>query len=78
MFTLTGLTVEWTESDQKKRIINVPNELYEQGCIHDVEAGLKVASTFTFLTLHVELLLAASISKPHVLTDRLQRRWDTR
>ncbi|XP_046694454.1 acetyl-CoA carboxylase 1 isoform X4 [Silurus meridionalis] len=38
-----GLTVEWTESDQKKRIINVPNELYEQGCIQDIEAGLKAA-----------------------------------
>ncbi|XP_058238551.1 acetyl-CoA carboxylase 1 isoform X4 [Hemibagrus wyckioides] len=39
----TGLTVEWTENDQKKRIINVPNDLYEQGCIHDIEAGLKAA-----------------------------------
>ncbi|XP_010868669.4 acetyl-CoA carboxylase 1 isoform X5 [Esox lucius] len=38
-----GLTVDWTESDQKKRIINVPPDLYEQGCIHDVEAGLKAA-----------------------------------
>uniref|UniRef100_A0A8C1NAJ7 acetyl-CoA carboxylase n=1 Tax=Cyprinus carpio TaxID=7962 RepID=A0A8C1NAJ7_CYPCA len=39
----TGLTVEWTENDQKKGIINVPTELYEQGCVHDVEAGLKAA-----------------------------------
>uniref|UniRef100_A0A8L0DT70 acetyl-CoA carboxylase n=1 Tax=Oncorhynchus mykiss TaxID=8022 RepID=A0A8L0DT70_ONCMY len=38
-----GLTVEWSESDQKKRIINVPPDLYELGCIHDVEAGLKAA-----------------------------------
>uniref|UniRef100_A0A673Z9H0 acetyl-CoA carboxylase n=1 Tax=Salmo trutta TaxID=8032 RepID=A0A673Z9H0_SALTR len=38
-----GLTVDWTESDQKKRIINVPPDLYELGCIHDVEAGLKAA-----------------------------------
>lgn len=38
-----GLTVEWTENDQKKGIINVPTELYEQGCVHDVEAGLKAA-----------------------------------
>uniref|UniRef100_A0A8C7N825 acetyl-CoA carboxylase n=1 Tax=Oncorhynchus kisutch TaxID=8019 RepID=A0A8C7N825_ONCKI len=29
--------------DQKKRIINVPPDLYELGCIHDVEAGLKAA-----------------------------------
>ncbi|KAM9441066.1 acetyl-CoA carboxylase 1 isoform 2-T2 [Clarias gariepinus] len=39
----TGLTVEWSENDPKKRIISVPNELYEQGCIQDVEAGLKAA-----------------------------------
>uniref|UniRef100_A0A673HVL7 acetyl-CoA carboxylase n=1 Tax=Sinocyclocheilus rhinocerous TaxID=307959 RepID=A0A673HVL7_9TELE len=39
----TGLTVEWTENDQKKGIVNVPTELYEQGCVHDVEAGLKAA-----------------------------------
>ncbi|KAB5522663.1 hypothetical protein PHYPO_G00162050 [Pangasianodon hypophthalmus] len=38
-----GLTVEWSENNQKKRIINVPSELYEQGCIQDVEAGLKAA-----------------------------------
>ncbi|KAI4875743.1 hypothetical protein NFI96_024258 [Prochilodus magdalenae] len=39
----TGLTVEWSENDQKKHIINVPHDLYEQGCIQDVEAGLKAA-----------------------------------
>ncbi|KAL0994179.1 hypothetical protein UPYG_G00118810 [Umbra pygmaea] len=39
----SGLTVDWTENDQRKRLINVPPELYEQGCIHDVEAGLKAA-----------------------------------
>lgn len=47
MYLLTGLTVEWSENDQKKRIINVPNEIYEQGCVQDVEAGLKVLSTFS-------------------------------
>ncbi|GAA6102191.1 acetyl-CoA carboxylase 1 isoform X5, partial [Tachysurus ichikawai] len=39
----SGLTVEWSDNDKKKRIVNVPNELYEQGCIHDVEAGLKAS-----------------------------------
>uniref|UniRef100_A0A8C4HHW9 acetyl-CoA carboxylase n=1 Tax=Dicentrarchus labrax TaxID=13489 RepID=A0A8C4HHW9_DICLA len=39
----TGLTVEWTESNQKKRIINVPTDVYECGCIQDVEDGLKAA-----------------------------------
>lgn len=38
-----GLTVEWTESNQKKRIINVPTDVYELGCIQDVEDGLKVS-----------------------------------
>uniref|UniRef100_A0A8B9RIV5 acetyl-CoA carboxylase n=1 Tax=Astyanax mexicanus TaxID=7994 RepID=A0A8B9RIV5_ASTMX len=39
----SGLTVEWSENDQKKHIINVPEDLYEQGCINDVEDGLKAA-----------------------------------
>ncbi|XP_076867107.1 LOW QUALITY PROTEIN: acetyl-CoA carboxylase 1 [Brachyhypopomus gauderio] len=38
-----GLTIMWSESDQKKGIVSVPSDLYEQGCIQDVEAGLKVA-----------------------------------
>lgn len=37
-----GLTVEWSENNQKKKAINVPNEVYELGCIQDVEDGLKV------------------------------------
>ncbi|KAK7925056.1 hypothetical protein WMY93_007366 [Mugilogobius chulae] len=39
----TDLTVEWTENCQKKKIINVPHDLYELGCIQDVEDGLKAA-----------------------------------
>uniref|UniRef100_A0AAY5F4Q3 acetyl-CoA carboxylase n=1 Tax=Electrophorus electricus TaxID=8005 RepID=A0AAY5F4Q3_ELEEL len=39
----TGLSIRWSESDQKKGIVSVPNDLYELGCIQDVEAGLKVA-----------------------------------
>uniref|UniRef100_A0A3P8VUQ0 acetyl-CoA carboxylase n=1 Tax=Cynoglossus semilaevis TaxID=244447 RepID=A0A3P8VUQ0_CYNSE len=35
-----GLTVEWTENDQKKQTINVPSDVYERGCIKDVEDGL--------------------------------------
>ncbi|KAG7265279.1 hypothetical protein CRUP_008184 [Coryphaenoides rupestris] len=38
-----GLTVEWSEADQKKKLINVPSDIYEQGCIPDVEAGLLAA-----------------------------------
>lgn len=41
--SLSGLTVEWTENNQKKRIINVPHDVYELGCIQDVEDGLKVS-----------------------------------
>lgn len=51
-FVSTGLTVEWTENDQKKRIVNVPPELYEQGCIQDVEAGMKVRSHITQTCVH--------------------------
>uniref|UniRef100_A0A671V4E8 acetyl-CoA carboxylase n=1 Tax=Sparus aurata TaxID=8175 RepID=A0A671V4E8_SPAAU len=39
----TALTVEWTENDQRKKIINVPTDVYELGCIQDVEDGLKAA-----------------------------------
>ncbi|TWW74939.1 Acetyl-CoA carboxylase 1 [Takifugu flavidus] len=38
-----GLTVEWSEANQKKRIINVPTDVYELGCIQGVEDGLKAA-----------------------------------
>ncbi|KAG5269143.1 hypothetical protein AALO_G00198740 [Alosa alosa] len=39
----TGLTVEWSESDQKNKVITVPSDLYEQACVPDVEEGLKAA-----------------------------------
>ncbi|XP_067350310.1 acetyl-CoA carboxylase 1 isoform X6 [Channa argus] len=39
----TDLKVEWTENNQKKKIINVPPDVYERGCIQDVEDGLKAA-----------------------------------
>ncbi|RVE63621.1 hypothetical protein OJAV_G00138120 [Oryzias javanicus] len=44
----TGLIVEWTENNQKKKVINVPPDLYELGCIHDVESGLKAAEKIGF------------------------------
>lgn len=40
--SFSGLTVEWSENNQKKKIINVPTDVYELGCIQDVEDGLKV------------------------------------
>lgn len=36
--------MEWTESNPQKKIINVPSDLYELGCIQDVEDGLKVSA----------------------------------
>ncbi|KAK1157586.1 acetyl-CoA carboxylase-like [Acipenser oxyrinchus oxyrinchus] len=39
----SGLTVEWTESDQRRRVINVPPEVYEQGCVRDEAEGLQAA-----------------------------------
>lgn len=53
--------MDWSESNQKKKIINVPNELYESGCIHDVEEGLKVSMSLKHYcagaeTMHGRLL----------------------
>lgn len=45
MCLLSGLIVEWTENNQKKKVINVPPDLYELGCTQDVESGLKVSNT---------------------------------
>ncbi|XP_062407728.1 acetyl-CoA carboxylase-like [Sardina pilchardus] len=39
----TGLTVEWSENDQKNKVITVPSDLYEQACVRDVEEGLEAA-----------------------------------
>lgn len=38
-----GLTVEWTEDDlQQGKIISVPEDVYDQGCVKDVDEGLEV------------------------------------
>ncbi|KAK1331292.1 hypothetical protein QTO34_009243 [Cnephaeus nilssonii] len=37
-----GLHVDWQENDFSKRILNVPQELYEKGYVKDVDDGLKV------------------------------------
>ncbi|XP_058856920.1 acetyl-CoA carboxylase isoform X7 [Acipenser ruthenus] len=39
----SGLTVEWTESDQRRRVISVAPEVYEQGCVRDEAEGLQAA-----------------------------------
>ncbi|EPY89289.1 acetyl-Coenzyme A carboxylase alpha isoform 1 isoform 1-like protein [Camelus ferus] len=38
-----GLCVDWHESDFSKRILNVPQELYEKGYVKDVDDGMKAA-----------------------------------
>lgn len=53
IFFFPGLTVEWSEANQKKRIINVPTDVYELGCIQGVEDGLKVS---TLAGLHFTVL----------------------
>lgn len=58
-FFFSGLTVEWSEANQKKRIINVPTDVYELGCIQGVEDGLKVS---TLLGLHFTILQYAVFS----------------
>ncbi|XP_063308912.1 acetyl-CoA carboxylase 1 isoform X1 [Pelobates fuscus] len=39
----SGLKVDWNESDMKKRILNVPQDLYQKGYVKDVDDGLKAA-----------------------------------
>ncbi|XP_064424983.1 acetyl-CoA carboxylase 1 isoform X2 [Latimeria chalumnae] len=39
----SGLTVNWTEDDQKKKVVNVASELYDKGCIKDDVEGLAAA-----------------------------------
>jgi acetyl-CoA carboxylase/biotin carboxylase 1 len=35
--------VDWQENDFSKRILNVPQDLYEKGYVKDVDDGLKVS-----------------------------------
>ncbi|XP_058850382.1 acetyl-CoA carboxylase-like isoform X2 [Acipenser ruthenus] len=43
-WTGSGLTVEWTEEDQRLgNVISVPTEVYARGCIGDVDEGLAEA-----------------------------------
>ena len=38
-----GLTVEWTEDDlQQGKRISVPQDVYDKGCVKDVDEGLEV------------------------------------
>ncbi|XP_038146021.1 acetyl-CoA carboxylase isoform X2 [Cyprinodon tularosa] len=40
----SGLRVEWTEEDQRQgHVISVPQEIYAQGCVRDVDDGLEGA-----------------------------------
>ncbi|ELW61752.1 Acetyl-CoA carboxylase 1 [Tupaia chinensis] len=39
----SGLRVDWQENDFSRRILNVPQELYEKGYVKDVDDGLKAA-----------------------------------
>ncbi|NXR84120.1 ACAC carboxylase, partial [Pycnonotus jocosus] len=39
----SGLRVDWQENDLQKRILNVPEELYEKGCVKDADDGLRAA-----------------------------------
>ncbi|XP_068512472.1 acetyl-CoA carboxylase-like [Anas acuta] len=38
----SGLRVDWQENDLQKRILNVPQELYEKGYVKDADDGLRV------------------------------------
>uniref|UniRef100_UPI00358EE22F acetyl-CoA carboxylase-like isoform X2 n=1 Tax=Myxine glutinosa TaxID=7769 RepID=UPI00358EE22F len=42
----SGLTVDWVE--EQDAVMSVPHDVYEQGCVHDVEEGLKAAETIGY------------------------------
>lgn len=44
LLSIAGLRVDWQENDFSKRILNVPQELYQKGYVKDVDDGLKVGS----------------------------------
>ncbi|ERE74638.1 acetyl-CoA carboxylase 2-like protein [Cricetulus griseus] len=45
----SGLTVEWTEdSRQQGKCISVPEDVYERGCVKDVDEGLEAAKKVGF------------------------------
>lgn len=45
----TGLRVDWTEEDQKLgNVISVPSEIYDNGCVRDVDDGLAVSMIASF------------------------------
>ncbi|XP_026566055.1 acetyl-CoA carboxylase 1 isoform X2 [Pseudonaja textilis] len=44
----SGLQVDWQENDFQKRILNVPQELYEKGCVTDVDHGLQAAEAIGY------------------------------
>lgn len=41
--SIVGLRVDWQENDFSKRILNVPQDLYEKGYVKDVDDGLQVS-----------------------------------
>ncbi|KAM6165825.1 acetyl-CoA carboxylase 2 isoform 2-T2 [Erethizon dorsatum] len=45
----SGLTVEWAEEDlQQVKQISVPEDVYDRGCVKDVDEGLKAAEKIGF------------------------------
>uniref|UniRef100_A0A8C8WTC3 Acetyl-CoA carboxylase 1 n=1 Tax=Panthera leo TaxID=9689 RepID=A0A8C8WTC3_PANLE len=45
----SGLIIEWTEDNlQEGKRISVPEDIYDQGCVKDVEEGLEVAEKIGF------------------------------
>lgn len=43
---ISGLRVDWQENDLQKRILNVPQELYEKGYVKDADDGLRVGGSY--------------------------------
>jgi len=45
---MTGVTVNWSEVDIKSSRSMIPNEIFEKGCVRDVDEGLRAAQRIGF------------------------------
>ena len=46
---LAGLTIDWDPEDLKKgKVVTVPDDIYQKGCVHTAEEGLAAAQKIGF------------------------------
>ncbi|XP_029467592.1 acetyl-CoA carboxylase 1 isoform X2 [Rhinatrema bivittatum] len=44
----SGLTVDWQEGEMKKRLLTIPQEIYQKGYVKDVDDGLQAAEVIGY------------------------------